>query len=98
MLNMKLLYGILFQHGSKLYYPNSRMLHQQHRKQINKYSEYFQTLGLPEDASKSSVRQKYIELVKKYHPDACDDGGEKFNAIDTAYKKLMLKFQEDKIR
>ena len=77
-----------------------RMCHQYQRskKTRNKYSEHFRTLELKEDASKSAVRNKYIELVKKHHPDTSQDGGEKFNQIDGAYKMLMKKFQEDQIR
>lgn len=55
-------------------------------------------LELKEDASRSTVRQKYIELVKKHHPDTSNDGGEKFSQIDSAYKMLMQKFREDQIR
>jgi len=75
-----------------------RSIHFQQKKQRNKYAEHFKTLELPESASKSSVRQKYIEMVKKYHPDTSNDGGWKFNQIDHAYKQLMQKFREDKIR
>ena len=78
----------------------TRMCHQHHRtrRTRNKYSEHFRTLELKEDASRSTVRQKYIELVKKHHPDTSQDGGEKFSQIDGAYKMLMKKFQEDQIR
>ena len=72
--------------------------HQRTRRSRNKYSEHFRTLELKEDASRSAVRQKYIELVKKHHPDTSQDGGEKFSQIDSAYKMLMKKFQEDQIR
>ena len=72
--------------------------HQQTKRTRNKYSEHFRTLELKEDASRSTVRQKYIELVKKHHPDTSNDGGEKFSQIDSAYKMLMKKFQEDQIR
>ena len=37
-------------------------------------------------------------MVKKHHPDTSNDGGWKFNQIDHAYKQLMQKFREDKIR
>ena len=72
--------------------------HQRIKRTRNKYSEHFKTLELKEDASRSTVRQKYIELVKKHHPDTSNDGGEKFSQIDSAYKMLMQKFSEDQIR
>ena len=69
-----------------------------HRVKANKYTEHFRTLELPEDSSKGNVRRKYIELVKKFHPDTYKDNGEKFNQIDFSYRVLMKKFQEDQER
>ena len=71
---------------------------QQERRRSTKYSQHFLTLDLPETASKSSVRQKYIELVKLHHPDTNNQQTDNFNRIDFAYKQLMKKFQEDKLR
>ena len=101
MLYRILLGDVLLRSGSVNTAVISRLLHQntqQKRTGQNKYLEHFQTLDLPADASKSSVRQKYIELVKKHHPDKTNDGGVMFNKIDNAYKQLMMKFQEDAIR
>jgi len=47
---------------------------------------------------KGHVRKKYIDLVKKFHPDTYKDNGEKFNQIDLSYRTLIKKFQEDKDR
>ena len=69
-----------------------------HKVRANKYTEYFRTLDLPENTSKGNVRRKYIELVKKYHPDTYKDNGKKFNEVDNAYRILMKKFQEDQER
>lgn len=69
-----------------------------HKVKASKYTEHFRTLELPEDSSKGNVRRKYIELVKKYHPDTYKDDAEKFNQIDLAYRVLMKKFQEDQER
>ena len=71
---------------------------QRPRRKQSRYQEHFATLGLGEEASRSSVRQRYIELVKQHHPDTSRDGGETFSRIDHAYKQLMKKFQEDKLR
>jgi len=76
----------------------TRLVHSQQARKPSRYSEYFRTLGLAESSSKSSVRQKYIELVKLYHPDTNIQDSDKFNKIDLAYKELMKKFQEDKLR
>ena len=97
MLQTKILYGVVFKHKTGLQYTAIRMLHNQQQKQ-NKYSEHFKTLGLPETATKSNVRYRYIELVKKHHPDTSNDDGEMFNRIDHAFKQLLEKFREDQIR
>ena len=79
----------------------TRLVHsqsEQERRRSSKYSQHFLTLDLPETASKSSVRQKYIELVKLHHPDTNNQQTDNFNRIDFAYKELMKKFQEDKLR
>ena len=79
----------------------ARLFHsqsQEERRKSSKYSQHFLTLELPETASKSSVRQKYIELVKLHHPDTNNQQTDNFNRIDFAYKELMKKFQEDKLR
>merc|ERR1719410_1738136 len=85
----------------------TRLVHHHHhhhqqqqrpRRKQSRYQEHFATLGLGEEASRSSVRQRYIELVKQHHPDTSSDGGETFSRIDHAYKTLMKKFQEDKLR
>ena len=79
----------------------ARLVHSQsreERRKAGKYSQHFLTLDLPQTASKSSVRQKYIELVKLHHPDTNNQQTENFNKIDFAYKELIKKFQEDKIR
>jgi len=64
----------------------------------SKYLEHFQTLGLPEDASKHQVRSKYIEMVKLHHPDTSHTPTDIFMRIDEAYRELQNKFVEDKIR
>ena len=46
-------------------------------------------LGLGEEATKEEIRSKYLELVKKYHPDkTSQDKGhaEKIKDINRAYK------------
>ena len=80
--------------------PLARLAHSQPGRKASEYSDHFRTLGLAETSSKSSVRAKYIELVKLYHPDTHSNSEEtdKFSKIDFAYKQLMKKFQEDKLR
>ena len=90
------------QHGPPALTLTRLVHHQQQqqrpRRKQSRYQEHFATLGLGEEASRSSVRQRYIELVKQHHPDTSRDGGETFSRIDHAYKQLMKKFQEDQLR
>lgn len=55
----------------------------------------YQILGLPDHATFIEVRKKYLELAKKYHPDA---GGNKedFTKITIAYNTLERKLKINK--
>ncbi|GEM_PF-3065259 len=50
--------------------------------------KYYKILGLPRNSSKREIRDTYIRLIKKHHPDV---GGniERFLAIQEAYKNLI---------
>ena len=61
--------------------------------EAKKYSAQFETLELAADSNREAVRQQYISLIKKYHPDTAKYGEqdlEKFHAIDQAYKTCLL--------
>lgn len=50
-------------------------------------ADYYQTLGVERNASKSDLKQAFRKLAREYHPDVNDspDAKEKFNEISTAY-------------
>jgi molecular chaperone DnaJ len=53
--------------------------------------DYYQILGLPEDASPSVVKKAYRKLAKQYHPDANPDNpaaSERFKEVSEAYSVL----------
>ncbi|VVB99897.1 Chaperone protein DnaJ [uncultured archaeon] len=52
--------------------------------------DYYETLGIPHDASQEQVKAAYKELAKKYHPDLNKDKGaeEKFKEVQHAYSVL----------
>ena len=58
-------------------------------------SDYYKILGVDEKASMEDIHQKYVQLVKKYHPDLYYTNVEKlwaserFIMIDSAYKKIL---------
>jgi len=78
------------------YFQTDKKVQDQKRK--SKYAPHFRTLDLPEDSDKEAVRRRYIELAKKFHPDANTENSDQFSKIDEAYKALQVKFKEDKIR
>ena len=56
-------------------------------------SEYLDILGLPLDASRNEIKQRYRKLSLRYHPDTArddeQDSSEKFMEITKAYHVLM---------
>uniref|UniRef100_A0A0N4ZQI7 DnaJ homolog subfamily B member 9 n=1 Tax=Parastrongyloides trichosuri TaxID=131310 RepID=A0A0N4ZQI7_PARTI len=67
---------------------NKRYLnHTQHK-------SFYEILGLPENATKKDIKDKFYELSKKYHPDMVngikgyDDNAKKFREINQAYETL----------
>lgn len=56
-----------------------------------KYSDFkkaVEILGLSGQTDKSSIRENYLKLSKKFHPDMSDGDTEKFQEINEAYELL----------
>lgn len=53
-------------------------------------SNYYETLGVPRDASSEQIKKAYRKLAMKYHPDVADDpqSAEKFKEVGEAYAVL----------
>lgn len=61
---------------------------------MGKEAVALQTLGLPPDADAKTIKSKYRELVKRYHPDKNPDNpkaAERFKVIAQAYAILQNK-------
>ena len=56
------------------------------------------TLGLIGLENKSSIKTRYLELSKKYHPDMKDGSDEKFQEINKAYKLILSYVDNFKFR
>lgn len=80
--------------GNSSGYAHSQGQH----KRRSKYAQCYSALELPEDSERDTVRRKYIELVKTYHPDTTKDPTDRFSEIDKAYRTLLVKFKEDNDR
>lgn len=51
---------------------------------------YYEILGIPEDASQAEIKSAFRKLAKKYHPDISKDpdAEEKFQKVQEAYNVL----------
>jgi len=58
--------------------------------QTNTQKDYYEILGVDEDASQDDIKKAYKKLAKKYHPDSSDaeNAEEKFKEIGEAYAVL----------
>jgi curved DNA-binding protein len=59
------------------------------------FQDYYETLGVPRDASAEDIRRAYRKLARKYHPDVNKEPGaeDRFKQISEAYEVLR---DEDK--
>jgi molecular chaperone DnaJ len=53
-------------------------------------ADYYETLGVPRDATPEQIKKAYRRLAMKYHPDVAEtpDAAEKFKQIGEAYEVL----------
>ncbi|XP_053672387.1 dnaJ homolog subfamily C member 28 [Anopheles nili] len=65
-----------------------------HTRRGELYNKCYRLLGVSEDADQNSVRQAYLKLVKKLHPDSGhpESSAEAFHEVDTAFRVLQEKF------
>jgi curved DNA-binding protein len=54
------------------------------------FRDYYETLGVPRDASSEDIRRAYRKLAREYHPDVNKDPGaeDRFKEISEAYEVL----------
>ncbi|KAH8273587.1 hypothetical protein KR018_002666 [Drosophila ironensis] len=71
--------------------PSRRLLHLKRREL---YLECFRILGVHESADQNTVRQAYLDLVKRVHPDSGTEeaSAERFQQVDEAFRVLQEKF------
>src|SRR5262245_17444779 len=55
------------------------------------FKDYYQTLGVPREASQDDIKKAFRKLAREYHPDVAKDkkrAEEKFKEINEAYEVL----------
>ncbi|CAI2370400.1 unnamed protein product [Moneuplotes crassus] len=57
--------------------------------------DYYKILGVKRDASQEKIRENYLKLAKKYHPDTEGGDGAIFKLISEAHTVLSDKFEKD---
>jgi curved DNA-binding protein CbpA len=51
-------------------------------------TDFYQILGIDEDASYQDIKRKWLKLSLLYHPDKCEGNDDMFRKINLAYKVL----------
>ncbi|XP_050077971.1 dnaJ homolog subfamily C member 28 [Anopheles maculipalpis] len=79
----------LVQHYGKCFH--FRMVH---TRRGELYNQCYRLLGVSEQSDQNTVRQAYLKLVKKLHPDSGhpEASAERFQEVDSAFRILQEKF------
>ena len=66
--------------------------------QYDDFMEAVDTLGLIGLENKNQIKERYLQLSKKFHPDMPDGSTEKFQEISKAYKIISTYINNFKFR
>jgi len=62
------------------------------------YEKALESLGIVSRYTASDLKNRYLKLSKKYHPDMPDGDDEKFKEINEAYKIIQKYIQDFKFQ
>ncbi|KAK7080439.1 subfamily C member [Halocaridina rubra] len=73
-------------------------IHRNAHAHSNKYTEYYDALGVASNSDQEAVRNAFIKLAKKFHPDSGHSQADaaNFQKIEYAYRRLMEKFSSER--
>uniref|UniRef100_A0A182K5Z3 J domain-containing protein n=1 Tax=Anopheles christyi TaxID=43041 RepID=A0A182K5Z3_9DIPT len=76
------------------HYGNAIYLRMVHTRRGELYNKCYRLLGVNEQSDQNTVRQAYLSLVKKLHPDSGhpEASAERFQEVDSAFRILQEKF------
>uniref|UniRef100_A0A2M4CZJ4 Putative molecular chaperone dnaj superfamily n=1 Tax=Anopheles darlingi TaxID=43151 RepID=A0A2M4CZJ4_ANODA len=76
------------------YYLRLSLVRYNHTRRGALYNKCYQLLGVNENSDQNTVRQAYLSLVKRLHPDSGhpEASAERFQEVDTAFRVLQEKF------
>lgn len=82
-------------HGQSVCWSTTRNVHSRR----TAYLESLQVLGLPEGSDQAAVRERFLKLAKKLHPDSGhpEASAEQFQVVEKAYRSLLNKFSEERV-
>ncbi|KAK8387116.1 hypothetical protein O3P69_018043 [Scylla paramamosain] len=90
-----LVWRVVQLHGQRVSWRTTRNVHSRH----TAYLESLQVLGLPEGSDQAAVRERFLKLAKKLHPDSGhpEASAEQFQVVEKAYRSLLNKFSEERV-
>ncbi|XP_063865913.1 dnaJ homolog subfamily C member 28-like [Scylla paramamosain] len=90
-----LVWRVVRLHGQRVSWRTTRNVHSRH----TAYLESLQVLGLPEGSDQAAVRECFLKLAKKLHPDSGhpEASAEQFQVVEKAYRSLLNKFSEERV-
>lgn len=88
------MWRVLQLQGQRVCWPNHKNVHTRRAD----YLESLRVLGLAEGSDQAAVRDSFLKLAKKLHPDSGhpEANAEQFQVVERAYRTILNKLSEDR--